>query len=261
MKNIATYLLLLVSLLSCSKRNLLYFSSTEERAVKMEHHINNSNNIDPKIQPNDLLSITVTSLSAEANVLFNKGEVIPVGNSGGYSNNGPNVYSEGYLVDKEGFIDFPVLGRIQLGGITKAEAKARINSKLVRYLKEPVVNIRFLNFRVTVVGEVSRPSTFTIPSEKITILEALGMAGDLTIYGKRENVLLIREEGGEKTLVRLNLNSKELLDSPYFYLQQNDVIYVEPNKAKIAQASSTRNDISLGLSIVSILSIILTRFL
>ena len=260
MKNKVIILLFLLPLFSCSKRSLLYFSSTNE-AVRMEHRISSTNEVDPKIQPNDLLSITVTSLSPEANVLFNKGEVIAVGNAGGYTNNAPSVFSEGYLVDKQGEIDFPVLGRIQVGGITKAEAKAKINSQLMRYLKEPVVNIRFLNFRVTVVGEVSRPSTFTIPSEKITILEAIGMAGDLTIYGKRDNILLIREESGEKTLVRLNLNSKELLDSPYFYLQQNDVVYVEPNKARAAQASNARNNITLGLSIASLISIILTRLL
>lgn len=261
MKYRLLYLLLLLMLASCSKRNMLYFSSAEEKAVHMEQVIPNTTNIDPKIQPNDLLSITVTSLSAEANVLFNKGEIIAVGNSGGINGGGPNVYREGYLVDKEGNIDFPILGKMQLGGLTKAEAKDRINSQLIRYLKEPVVNIRFLNFRVTVIGEVSVPSTFLIPSEKITILEAIGMAGDLTIHGRRENVLLIREESDAKTLVRLNLNSKELLDSPYFYLQQNDVVYVEPSKAKIAQASTTRADVSFVISLASFVAILITRFL
>ena len=261
MKNCLLFLLILLSLASCSRRNLLYFSDSKEKAVQMEYLISNSSVNDPKIQPNDLLSITVTSLSPEANVLFNKGEVIQVGNSGGFSSNAPNVLSEGYLVDKEGNVDFPVLGKVQLGGITKAEAKEKINQQLLRYLKEPVVNIRFLNFRVTVVGEVNRPSTFTIPSEKITILEAIGMAGDLTIYGKRENVLLIREENGAKTLTRLNLNSKELLNSPYFYLQQNDVIYIEPSKARVGQASTTRGDISLVVSIASLLSILVSLFI
>lgn len=254
------FLLILISSASCSKRNLAYFSDLERQAVQTEK-INNSR--DPIIQPDDLLSISVTSLSPEANILFNKGEVIPVGNTASYStNNNPSpVYKDGYLVDKEGYIDFPVLGKMKIGGMTKAEAKAAINSRLEQYLKEPMVSIRFLNFKITVVGEVNRPSTFTIPTEKINILEAISMAGDMTPFGKRENVLLIREEEGVRTMATLNLNSREILNSPYFYLQQNDLIYIEPDKAREAQTSLSRSNISIGLSIASILSIIISRFL
>lgn len=251
---------MLLFMVSCNKRNLAYFSDLERQAVQTEE-INNSR--DPIIQPDDLLSISVTSLSPEANTLFNKGEVIPVGNVANYAmNNSPSpVYKEGYLIDKEGFIDFPVLGRIKLGGLTKAEAKELINIKLEQYLKEPMVAIRFLNFKITVVGEVNRPSTFTIPTEKINILEAISMAGDMTAYGKRENVLLIREEQGVRTMATLNLNSREILNSPYFYLQQNDLVYVEPDEARAAQTSLSRSNVSIGLSVASILSIIISRFL
>jgi polysaccharide export outer membrane protein len=210
---------------------------------------------EPKIKPDDLLGITVNSLNPEANVLFNSGAVPSE------ASQDVSLAQQGYLVSQEGFIDFPVLGKIKLGGLTKEEARNKLVNELQEYLKDPIVNIRYLNYRITVIGEVNRPSSFTIPSEKINLLTAIGMAGDLTIYGKRENILLIREEAGVRTMTRVNLNSKEILDSPYFYLQQNDVVYVEPVAARAAQASLTRSNISIVLSAASVLAIILTRFL
>src|SRR5690606_16855091 len=124
----------------------------------------------------------------------------------------------GFLVDHEGFIEYPILGKIKIGGLSKEQAKQELQKHLQIYLKDPVVNIRFQNYRITVIGEVTRPSTFVLPSERTNILTAIGMAGDLTIFGKRENVLLIREEDGVRTMVRLNLNNKDVLNSPYFYL-------------------------------------------
>jgi polysaccharide export outer membrane protein len=121
------------------------------------------------------------------------------------------------------------------------------------------VNIRYLNFKVTVVGEVNNPSSFIIPTDKINVIEALGLAGDLTVFGKRENVLIIREKEGTRTSVRVNLNNKNLLVSPYFYLQQNDIVYVEPVKSKAVQASQTPYKISLAISIISLLSVLLYR--
>ena len=148
---------------------------------------------------------------------------------------------------------------MQIGGLSKEEAKEKLVEQLEEYLKDPIVNIRYLNYRVTVIGEVNRPSTFTIPSEKINILEALGMAGDMTAYGKRENVLIIREEEGERTMTRVNLNNKELLNSPYFFLQQNDVVYVEPDRLKQVNASTNARTISIITAITSLAIVIATR--
>jgi polysaccharide export outer membrane protein len=243
---------LLLLFASCSKRNLAYFSDLDGQGVYTETIGNVS---EPKIKQDDLLSITVNSLNPEANVLFNSGAVPSEGSQD------ISLANQGYLVNQEGYIDFPVLGKVKLGGLTKEEARNKLVEELQQYLKDPIVNIRYLNYRITVIGEVNRPSSFTIPSEKINILTAIGMAGDLTVFGKRENILLIREEAGVRTMTRVNLNSKEILDSPYFYLQQNDVVYVEPVKARAAQASLTRSNISIILSAASVLAIILTRLL
>lgn len=259
MKRKVYYLLLLITLGSCSKRNLAYFSDLQENPMYAEQITNTS---EPSIQSDDLLSITVTSLSPEANSLFNRG-ALPAGTVTDFSAGSrvSNIQDEGYLVDDEGFIEFPVLGKVKLGGLTKKKAKECLALQLQDYLNGPIVNIRYLNYRITVIGEVNRPSTFTIPSEKINILAALGMAGDMTAYGKRENVLVIREENGERKMVRLNLNNTELMNSPYFYLQQNDVLYVEPDKARAAQTNLTRSNLSIALSAASVLSIIFLRIL
>jgi polysaccharide biosynthesis/export protein len=259
MKSILIYLLSALVLVSCGPtRNLAYFSDLQEEAVYTE---NITNATQAKIQPDDLLSITVSSPNAEANTLFNKGVAPAVGSVADISagNRAVNIHNEGYLVDRNGNIDFPVMGQINLGGLTKEEAKAKLIKELDQYLKEPMVNIRFLNYKVTVVGEVSRPSTFTIPTEKINILEALGMAGDMTAFGKRENVLIIREEAGVRTMARVNLNNKDMLNSPFFYLRQNDVVYVEPDRMKQVQASTNTRSLSILLAVVSLATIIIPR--
>lgn len=244
---------------SCAKRNLAYFSDLQDQAVREETIGVTSIS---RIQPDDLLSITVVSLNPEANALFNRGVMPSNGaiadhTTGLRTQNTPHI--EGYLVDQNGYIDFPVLGKIKVGGMTKDELKNCLMNDLQEYLKDPVVNIRYLNYRITVIGEVNQPSTFTIPSEKIHILAALGLAGDMTAFGKRENVLLIREENGKRIIARLNLNSSELFNSPYFYLQQNDVVYVEPVKARAEQASLTRNNITTVASVVTALSLLIMR--
>lgn len=258
MKKLLFYALSLFTLFSCNKRNLAYFSDVPEQTVYRE---NITNFKESTIQTDDILGITVISSNPESNVLFNAaGDGRAVGRvMDGRMSYDDNAVNAGYLVDPDGYIDFPVLGRVKLGGLTKQEAKARLISELDKYVKEPTVNIRFLNFRVTVIGEVKNPSTFTIPSEKINILEALGLAGDMTAYGKRDNVLLIREEEGVRTLTRVNLNSKNVLNSPNFYLSQNDVIYVEPNKVKEAQATTNTRIVSYILAAVSVTTLIISR--
>lgn len=220
---------------ACSPaRNLVYFSDLKDNT---DQKTRISNVVEPKIQPNDLLSITVSTISPESNALFNNGPMQPVNTLGtSVSTTGNNNFREGYLVDNAGMINFPVIGQIKLGGLTKEEATKKIVNEVKRQVKgEPIVNLRFLNFKVTVLGEVTRPASITVPTEKINVLEALSMAGDMTQYGKRDNVLIIREKDGARSLSRINLNSKEALNSPYFYLQQNDIIYVEPDKIKALQ--------------------------
>lgn len=260
MRIIIYFFLGVLVLASCRPtRNLAYFSDLQEQQVYAEQIAKSS---EPVIQPDDLLSITVTSLNPEANSLFNRG-VLPAGTITNFStdNRRTNIQDEGYLVDDEGYIDFPVVGRVKLGGLTKKESKDCLKALLQEYLKDPIVHIRYMNYRITVIGEVNRPSTFTIPSEKINILAALGMAGDMTAFGKRENVLVIREENGERKMTRLNLNNTEVLNSPYFYLQQNDVLYVEPDKARAVQASTNLRTITILSSLTSLAIIIVTRVL
>ncbi|NML63657.1 sugar transporter [Hymenobacter sp. RP-2-7] len=238
-------------------RNIVYFSDLKETASYTEEI---KNKVTPRIQPDDLLSITVSSLNPESNILFNNG-VLQSAGSGGITGTTGRV-SDGYLVDKDGAINFPVLGSVILGGLTKEEATEKMVSEIKKTVKNPIVNIRFLNFRITVVGEVNRPSTLTIPSESINIIEALGLAGDLTVYGKRENILIIRESGGKRTAARLDLTSKNILNSQYFYLQQNDVVYVEPVKAKSIQTGNAvvyLPIITTVISLISLLSVIIIR--
>lgn len=189
---------------------------------------------EPRIQKNDLLSINVNSLNAEASLVFNAPNVSASGihTTTAIGNSTPS----GYLVDHEGMITFPMLGRISASGLTKAQLSAKLTGELTerKLLVDPIVNIRFLNFRVSVLGEVNRPGVYAVPNEKLSVLEALGLAGDITIYGKKENVLVIREEeNGNKQLRRLNMNSNEALSSPYYYLRSNDVVYVEPNQNRV----------------------------
>ena len=250
------YLFLLAAIVaftSCNRRNLAYFSDLEGQAVYTEKV---SNATEPKIKPDDLLSITVTSINPEANMLFNQGVIASEGNFG---SGVMDKSTQGYVVNSEGLLNLPMLGKVKLGGLTKEEATQRITKALEEYLKEPIVNIRYLNYRITVIGEVNRPSTFTVPTEKINILEALGMAGDMTAFGKRENVLIIREEEGERIMTRVNLNNKDILNSPYFYLQQNDVVYVEPDRLKQINASTNARTISILASVTSLAIIIATR--
>lgn len=211
---------------------------------------------EPKIQENDLLSITVSSPNATASQFFNT-TVSTSTQMIGYS----TTQAAGYLVNQDGTIDLPMLGRIKASGYTKAQLKDIITRKLTdnKYLIDPIISIRYLNFKVTVLGEVARPMVINVPDEKINILEALGFAGDMTVYGKRENVALIREEEGKRIVKRLNLNASNILTSPYYYLRPNDIIYVEPNKAKVQSASNTRTWLPALLSGLSLTAVIVDR--
>ena len=219
---------------------------------------------DAKIMPKDLLTITVNTSDPEAAAPFNLVVQSPI-NVARSSNLTQQPSLQQYLVNNEGYIDFPVLGRLQVGGLTKNEAENLIREKLGDYLKEvPIVTVRMSNYKIAVLGEVARPGMFTVNNEKVNIFEALAMAGDLTIWGMRDNIKLIRENAnGQREIINLNLNNAEIVTCPYYYLQQNDIIYVNPNKTK-AKISDIGQSTSLWFSatsiLVSIASLLVTIF-
>lgn len=208
---------------------------------------------DAKIMPKDLLTITVNTSIPEASIPFNL--VVQTSINSAQSNHLTQQPAlQQYLVDNEGYIDFPVLGRIKVSGLTKNEAEDMIREKLGPYINErPIVTVRMANYKISVLGEVNRPGTFTVNNEKVNILEALAMAGDLTVYGKRDNIKLIREDAeGKREIINLNLTNAEIVTCPYYYLQQNDIVYVSPNKTK-AKNSSIGNSTTIWFSATSIL--------
>jgi polysaccharide export outer membrane protein len=214
---------------------------------------------DPMIKVGDVLLITVNTNTPEAAIPFNL-PLIPSGNESGSYRAGNGSYisyglsMQNYLVDTDGYLTFPVLGKMKVTGLSKRELAEKIKNDIFpRYItEEPIILVRFGNFKVSVLGEVLRAGSFPIDNEKVSIFEALAMAGDMTIYGNRSSVLLIRENNGERETVRLDLRDKNLVNSPFFYLQQNDVLYVEPNASK-ARSSAISSAESLSISIVGTL--------
>lgn len=236
---------------SCiSKKEVLYFQDIEQLS-ELDQNVN----YNTVIRPNDLLSITVSSQDPESVAMFN-----PVAGANGSSGTA-NESIGTYLVDSEGNIEFPYLGTVNIGNTTRNETVALLKDMISVYAKEAVVNLRILNFTVSVLGEVEKPGTFTISDERLTVLEALGLAGDMTIFGERKSVKVIREENGIKAYGELDFTSINIINSPFYYLQQNDVIMVSPNKAQIQSGAFNRNStvfISIAGIIISVLTI-LTR--
>ena len=209
---------------------------------------------DAKIMPKDLLSITVNTTDPKAATPFNLTVQTPINAALTNISTTTQPTMQQYLVNNKGEIDFPVIGRLEVGGLTKNEAEDLIRERLKPYLKEsPIVTVRMSNYKISVLGEVARPGSFTIGNEKVNVLEALAMAGDMTIYGVRDDVKLIREDvNGKREIINLNLNNAGIVTSPYYYLKQNDIIYVTPNKTK-AKNSDIGNSTTLWVSSISIL--------
>lgn len=235
---------------SCSSyKNVPYLQNAEEiKALQAEMPL-----YDAKIMPKDLLTVTVNTTVPEAAAPFNL-TVQTAQNLATSRSTYSQPILQQYLVSNEGVIDFPVLGQLKVGGLTKSEAEDMIREKLKPYLKEvPIVTVRMANYKISVLGEVARPGTFTVSNEKVNVLEALAMAGDLTIWGLRDNVKLVREDAaGKREIIMLDLTNAEIITSPYYYLQQNDIIYVSPNKTK-AKNSDVGQSTSLWFSATSIL--------
>ncbi len=251
--NITKFLLISSMLLlfaSCSSQKMIsYLQGTDEALVQ---EIADSYEI--KIQPDDLIAILVNSRDTELAQMFNLPLIAYQTETGLVGQN----RALGYLVDAEGNIDFPQLGSLHIEGMTRTELSSYLKELLISrgLLNDPIVTIQMLNFQVSVIGEVARPGSFSVSSDKITIFDALSRAGDLSIYGQRENVTVIREEGGKRTIEKVDLRNLDILNSPYYYLQQNDVVYVEPNKVRAGQREINSNR-TLG-TYASILSVILT---
>ncbi len=199
------------------------------------------------IQPDDILSITVSTFDTIAARIFNKQLSTP-GPEGSF-------IGQGYLVDQHGNIEFPVLGPVRLKGLTREAAKDTLRNRLLTYLRDPVVEVRFLNLHVSVMGEVMRPGVYTFPDEKFTILEALTLAGDMTTYANRSEILVIREYGKLREFGKVDLSSSRAFESPYFYLAQNDVVYVKPIEQK---KNLIEDPLSRALAIASVLASITT---
>jgi len=235
---------------SCgSVKNVAYLQNSEEIDFSRSEYL-----YDARIMPKDILTITVNTVNPEAAAPFNL--TVP----STFNNQTRSTYSQAvlqtYLVDNQGFIDYPVIGRLEVGGLTKSMCEKLLHDKIQPYLnaaENPVVTVRMSNYKISVLGEVNKPGMFTVSNEKINLLEALAQAGDLTIYGVRDKVKLIREDAkGRKEIHTINLNDANIINSPYYYLQQNDIVYVEPNKVK-AQNSSIGQSTTLFMSGTSIL--------
>lgn len=256
-------LILVLTAPSCVyHKQLVNFRSEGERTVSAAVEI--LNQVEPKIQPNDVLHIQVNSYDDEAAQPFNRlrtgqNNNMNLGNQQGF--NAQNLF--GYMVSFDGFIDFPVVGRIAVAGLSLTETRNLLLTLITPYVSDAVVNVQFLNFKFTIMGEVNRPMTYNVPNPRITILEAIGMAGDLTLYANRTSILVIREVNGIREYGSVDLQSPDLFASPYFYLQQNDVIYIEPLRQRIATVADPAQRIigyvTAGLSIVSIVLALTVR--
>lgn len=239
-------------------KRLVYFQDLKDTAVGGVSEAAYS--FETRIQKNDQLWITVGGTNLDDLAVLNSASGVIEGNNVnpvlGASNGSPVL---GYVVEADGNIKIPYLGKVKAEGLTRRQLEDIIAVKLSEYTKNPIVNVRYLNYRVTVMGAVGHPGTFTIPNERLTILEALGLAGDLTAFGNRNEVLVIREENGNREFGRINLKSKSIFESPFYYLRTNDVVYVAPTSSATVARERTPQYVGMAAGILSlILTIIYT---
>ena len=244
------------TLSSCtSTRSLIFMQGSFDTA-----QLSVVNPIEPVIRKGDVLSIIVYSDNPDATKIYNQSLITtasPASSSASSSLGLGSPNSAGYQVDPKGYIVFQGIGKIQVEGLTKAGLKDTLDARLTPFLLNPYYNIRFLNYKFTMLGEVAKPGIISLPGERINLLEAFALAGDMTFYGRRDNVLIIRENNNKREFARLDMTKPEIMKSPYFYLQQNDVVIVEPTKKKIAANDQTvvRN-VSLAASLISIIALV-----
>lgn len=223
------------------KRDLVYFSNLNKN-VPLPAAVPT----DVTISAGDILDVSVNSASLESNKLF-----LTISNT-----SSAQTSFGGYRVSKAGTIILPLTGELEVEGMTVPEAQAFITKQLGKQIRDPKVEVKIANFKITVIGEVNKPAAFTITEDKVNVLEALGMAGDMTVYGRRENVLVIRQENGIKSMGRLDLNDIDAIKSPYFYLKQNDIVYVEPDRSKAVEYSQNTRLMPLVIASVSALAVL-----
>jgi polysaccharide export outer membrane protein len=241
---------------SCaSKQNVVYYQNIDGFASGGK-----ANSYEIKIQPDDLLMIIVSAEDPETAIPFNLSSISVASTYTLNAIRGQEVM-QSYLVSSDGYIDFPVLGKLKLGGLNRSEVMQLLQEKISKYIKNPIINLRLMNFKVSVQGEVMVPGTYNVVSERITLIEALTLAKDLTIYGKRDNILIIREIDGVKSYNRVDITKADFINSPFYYLAQNDVIYVEPNKVRINGAAVGANTgviISITSLFITLITLIVT---
>lgn len=241
-------------LIGCtSQKKLAYFNGVNNDSAQV-YNARFNYRTEPKIKAGDMLAITVSGVDPKTVTTFNLPFIAYSSPVSDQVYGSPSL--QAYNVDLDGSISFPVLGKLQVAGLTRVELIDMLSQKLKVYVQEPIVMVRFMNFSVTVLGEVNRPGSWQITNERTSILDILGIAGDLTAYGRRENILISRENNGKVEFARINLNDGSIFTSPYFYVQQNDVIYVEPNSVKSVSSQNIPLYLSTVTSISSVVAII-----
>ena len=252
-----------IILSSCSSiKNVKYFADIPDSQKTTS--LTTLNFIEPQIQPDDILSINIQTVDPAATLILASGTLQNAAVGATTTGSTGNQTLSGYLVDRNGNVELPVLGKIKVSGLTTERAREQIRSSAARLFKDPTVNLRFANFKITVMGEVAKPGVYVASNEKVNILDALGLAGDLTIYGKRDNISLIRQfDDGSRKLIKLDITNSDILNSPYYYLRQNDYIYVEPIKSKIAASDAIQNRsvsiiTAISASLLSVIAIIIS---
>ena len=250
LKKIAPLFFALLLVFSCaSRKDIVYYQNIDRLSADGKQ-----NSYEIKIQPDDLLMIVVSAEDPETAIPFNL-STVSIASSSGAANG--QLMMQSYLVDTNGTIDFPILGKIKLSGLNRSEVLQLFKDKIGKYIKNPIINLRIMNFKVSLQGEVNAPGTFTVSSERITLIEALTLAKDLTIYGKRNNILIIREIDGIKSYNRVDITKADFINSPFYYLAQNDVVYIEPNSSRV-NASKVGPNTGVIISISSLLITLVT---
>lgn len=253
MKNqlLTTFLVLMVLLTSCaSYKENIYFQGLE-RNPEMSYKITNFS--PPTIQPGDVLALTVKSLNADGSAIFNNSSGSASSAKGKDGNSSVASGSDGYLVNKDGEIQLPLVHSVKVSQLSLEEAAATIKNKITPFLKEPEVSVSLMNFKVSVLGDVAHPDVLSVTDERFSITDALSRAGDLTPTANRKNILLVREVDGKRKYINIDITSPRLFESPYYYLKTNDLIYVEPGKDKFASQSTTFKILPIIISIASLI--------
>jgi polysaccharide export outer membrane protein len=236
---------------SCAtNKKIIYFQDIQN--IKAADLDNAAIYKEPLIQPDDNLSISIFTLNQVTGSIINQAAATPI--LGGNANSAVSTQVTGFVVDKNGDVELALAGKIKVAGLTTYEAREKVRERVVKFYNEPNVQLRFANFKVSVVGEVNAPSTYNMPNEKVTVMDAISLAGDLTIYGRRDNVLIVRDNNGKKEYAHLDLNSSDIFNSPFYYLRQNDLVYIEPNKARVSANNAAQvQTIGIITSIISVL--------